>query len=88
MARVPLETGGVSVHMTGHIVPTIDPWTQAPPQDPEATRASVIGKVYVSERQPATLMELIRLNHHSDFKAIFYGYLVGGRARCERSGGK
>jgi hypothetical protein len=61
--------------LTGQIVQTIDPWTQAPPQDPEATRASVIGKVYVSESQPATLVELVRLNHHSDFKAIFTGIL-------------
>jgi hypothetical protein len=31
--------------------------------------------VYVSESQPATLVELVRLNHHSDFKAIFTGIL-------------
>jgi hypothetical protein len=30
-----------------------------------------MGNVYVSERQPATLVELVRLNHYSDFKAIF-----------------
>jgi len=59
---------------------TLDRWTQAPPQDPEATRASVIDKVYVSESQPATLVELVRLNHHSDLKAIFTGILSeGGR---------
>ena len=65
--------------LTGQIVQTLDPWTQAPPQDPEATRASVMGKVYVSQSQPATLVELVRLNHHSDFKAIFTGILPEDR---------
>jgi hypothetical protein len=71
--EMPLRQHGVD--LTGQIVQTLDPWTQAPPHDPEATHASVIGKVYVSESQPATLVELVRLNHYSDFKAIFTGIL-------------
>lgn len=59
--------------LTGHMVQKIDPWTQAPPADPEATRASLIGRLYVSEHQPATLIEIVRLNDHNDFKAIFTG---------------
>ena len=61
--------------LTGSLVQTIDPWTQAPPADPEATRASIIGRLYVSETQPATLVEIVRLNEHTDFKAIFTGIL-------------
>jgi len=57
------------------MIQTLAPWSQAPPQDSEATRASVIGKVYVSESQPATLVELVQLTHYSDFKAIFTGIL-------------
>ena len=63
------------VDLTGEIIQVLDPWTQAPPEDPESTRASVIGKVYASESQPATLVELVRLNHHNDFMAIFTGIL-------------
>ncbi|ETW97208.1 MAG: hypothetical protein ETSY1_23570 [Candidatus Entotheonella factor] len=59
--------------LTGHMVQKIDPWTQAPPADPEATRASLIGRIYVSETQPATLIEIVRLNEQNDFKAIFTG---------------
>lgn len=59
--------------LTGHMVQKIDPWTQAPPVDPEATRASLIGRLYVSETQPATLIEIVRLNEQNDFKAIFTG---------------
>lgn len=59
--------------LTGHMVQKIDPWTQAPPADPEATRASLIGRIYVSETQPATLIEMVRFNEQNDFKAIFTG---------------
>ncbi len=61
--------------LTGHLVQKIDPWTQAPPADPESTRASIVGRLYVSETQPATMIEIVRLNEHNDFKAIFTGIL-------------
>lgn len=82
----PVQEGGTSgsgqievtlrqhgVDLTGEIIQTIDPWTQAPPDDPESTRASVIGKVYAAASQPATIVEMTRLNHHSAFMAIFTG---------------
>ena len=53
----------------------LDPWTQGPPADPEATRASVIGRLYVGEAPQATLVELVRFNEHNDFRAIFIGVL-------------
>ncbi len=59
--------------LTGQLIQTLDPWTQAPPEDPESTRASVIGKVYAAESQPATIVEWTRLNHHGEFRAIFTG---------------
>ncbi|WP_089933390.1 hypothetical protein [Candidatus Entotheonella palauensis] len=61
--------------LTGNMVQKIDPWTQAPPADPEATRASLVGRIYVSETQPATLIEMVRFNEQNDFKAIFTGIL-------------
>ena len=61
--------------LTGSLVQTIDPWTQAPPLDPETTQASIIGRLYVSEQQPVTLIEIVRLNEQTDFKAIFSGIL-------------
>ena len=63
------------VDLTGDMVQRIDPWTQAPPTDPEATRASLIGRVYASASQPATLVEIVRLNTRSEFTAIFTGIL-------------
>ncbi len=59
--------------LTGSLVQKIDPWTQAPPANPESTRASIVGRLYVSADQPATLIEIVRLNEHNDFKAIFTG---------------
>ncbi len=61
--------------LTGVLVQKIDPWTQAPPEDPEATRGAIVGRLFVSEMQPATMIEIVRLNEHNDFKAIFTGIL-------------
>lgn len=38
-----------------------------------------MSKVFVSKSQPATLVELVRLNHYSDFKAIFTNMLSEDR---------
>ena len=46
-----------------------------PPEDPEATRGAIVGRLFVSEMQPATMIEIVRLNEHNDFKAIFTGIL-------------
>jgi hypothetical protein len=59
--------------LTGHLIQTIDPWTQASPERPEETQASLIGRLYLSDHQPVTLVELIRVNDYNDFKAIFTG---------------
>jgi hypothetical protein len=69
------------------MIQTLAPWTQAPSQDLEATRASVIGKVEVSESQPTPLVELVQLTHYSDFKAIFTGILPEDRRDVSGSGG-
>ena len=71
--RLTLTQFGTDI--TGHLVQVIDPWTQAPPADPEASRAAVIGRLYVGEAPQATLVELVRFNEHSDFRAIFIGVL-------------
>ena len=61
--------------ITGHLVQVIDPWTQEPPADPEQTRATVIGRLYVGQAPQATLVEIVRFNEHNDFRAIFVGVL-------------
>lgn len=68
-----LQTGQSGTELIGHLIQTIDRWTQAPPKHPEETQASLIGRIYLSDQQPVTLVELIRLNDYNDFKAIFAG---------------
>jgi hypothetical protein len=59
--------------LTGELIQTIDPWTGAPPADPESTRAQVIGRVYPAADDGVTLVVLHRLNIHDGFRAIFTG---------------
>jgi hypothetical protein len=61
--------------LAGRLVQAIDPWTEKPPENPDSTRGSIIGRMYVSEHQRATLIELVRVNDHNDLKAIFTGIL-------------
>ncbi|MFT5394137.1 MAG: hypothetical protein ACI8PT_004344 [Gammaproteobacteria bacterium] len=76
------ETGSGEIRMTlcqqgteitGSLVQAIDPWTRQPPVDPEATRASITGRLYRGNDSDATLLELLRENHQGSFRAIFTG---------------
>ena len=72
--RMTLRQHGTDI--TGELVQAIDPWTEKPPQAPESTRAGVIGRLYPGSGTDATLIELMRVNHHSSFRAIFTGIVA------------
>ncbi len=59
--------------VSGQLTQAIDPWTEQPPADPEATRAVVTGRLFLSDDSPIALIELVRLNERNGFKAIFTG---------------
>ena len=61
--------------LAGRLVQTIDPWTEKPRLDPDRTRGSIFGKIYLSDNDRATLIELVRINDHNDLKAIFAGII-------------
>lgn len=61
--------------LAGRLVQVIDPWTEQPPPDPDSTRGSVFGRIYLSDNDRATLIEFVRINDHNDLKAIFTGIL-------------
>jgi hypothetical protein len=59
--------------VTGQLIQTIDPWTGAPPLQPEDSRAAIVGRLYLSEAPHATLIELVRVNERNPFTAICIG---------------